>query len=510
MTYAAQPPSRLSSTAFAWVVTGVYLLVAVPRVLMHEMWRDEWQTWMLCSASDSLSELMFNRRYDGHPLLWYLLVWPLTKLTINPFAMKLLHVALASAAVWVMARWAPFSRLQRALIAGGYFLLFEYATISRNYAAGVLLLFAFCALYAGEHRRLWLSAIMLGLLAQTSAFGTLLAMTLAGVVLLDALLKRERIIAAAGAFAVVAAAAMTAIWSLIPPGPSSLNPPIKLQLDGPRAVHTLAVVWQAMAPMPRLQEQFWNTNILDPDLPSTASLMVVRDMTNAGPQIVLQAVLGAAVAVLVGVSLHRRPAVLAGWVVGVLVVLGFVYAKYFGFLRHHGHLWLLFLALLWIAPVCKRFNSDWSTQAQRLGKYGMVALLVVHVLGAAWVTTVHLPFSGSRAAAEYIRQKFPADVLVAGDPHYVASSVAGCLGRELFYPATHDFGTYVVWDETPPLDYPIVQQRTLALARERKQPVLLLTNYYLPDPDRRFQQMEVFDQSVVPDEVYVLYRVNPE
>ena len=67
----------------------------------------------------------------------------------------------------------------KAVFAFGYF-PYEYATISRNYGAGILLTFVFCALFAAQKRKRYLVlSTVLFLLMQTSVFGLLLALAFA-------------------------------------------------------------------------------------------------------------------------------------------------------------------------------------------------------------------------------------------------------------------------------------------------------------------------------------------
>ena len=54
--------------------------------------------------------------------------------------MQVVHLLIATASVTLVALRAPFTWLQKALLAAGYFTVFEYGVISRNYALGVLLL----------------------------------------------------------------------------------------------------------------------------------------------------------------------------------------------------------------------------------------------------------------------------------------------------------------------------------------------------------------------------------
>src|SRR4029453_5833206 len=93
----------------------------------------------------------------------------------DPAAMQLLHLTLASATVYVVGRWAPFDRLTKAPLVGGFFFAYEYAVVSRAYVLGVLALFALCALYPRWAQRPLAVAVLVALLANSSAYGLLVA-----------------------------------------------------------------------------------------------------------------------------------------------------------------------------------------------------------------------------------------------------------------------------------------------------------------------------------------------
>ncbi|HEX5708379.1 MAG TPA: hypothetical protein VFX96_13835, partial [Pyrinomonadaceae bacterium] len=172
---------RVETWAFAFALTAAFASVALFTALRHEMWRDELQAWLIASGSGTFAELVWNMRYDGHPPLWYLLLYAASRVTSDPLAMKLLHVSVATASVLIFARRAPFTRLQKTLFAFGYFPLYEYAAISRNYALGVLCLFAFCAAYraSASEKNYFVLSLMLALLANTSAYGLMIALAFA-------------------------------------------------------------------------------------------------------------------------------------------------------------------------------------------------------------------------------------------------------------------------------------------------------------------------------------------
>jgi hypothetical protein len=78
---------------------------------------------------------------------WLFSVYSISRLSSNPVAMQVLHLAIATMTAYGVARYSPFPRLRKVLIIFGYFLFYEYADISRDYALGILCLFSFCAVF---------------------------------------------------------------------------------------------------------------------------------------------------------------------------------------------------------------------------------------------------------------------------------------------------------------------------------------------------------------------------
>ena len=177
-----------------FLVVGFFFLGLVV-ILHHEMWQDEWQAWMIARDSASLPALFRNLRYEGHPGLWHALLYLITRFTHQALAAQLFHLLIATAAAYIFLKYSPFTTLQKALFIFGYFPFYEYAALSRNYAAGILLVFAWCACYQATHRKnyLWLSLILF-LLSQTSVYGLFLAMALGAMLIFQVLGdNRERI-----------------------------------------------------------------------------------------------------------------------------------------------------------------------------------------------------------------------------------------------------------------------------------------------------------------------------
>jgi len=484
-------PSFSAERRFALYGGLVYGLVGLPRVVLHEMWRDECGPWLIGQASSSFSELLANTANTGHPWLWYTSVWVLGRLVGHPMAMQFFHLLLATGTAYVVLRFAPWSRSVRLLLTGGYFLFFEYAVIARNYAFGVLFLVLFCAV-ANRHRsRPWAVGVLLFLMAQTSVFGAIL--TLAAVVWLGVdLLERHRsgrspdlgatLLAGGLALAGVVVGAL----DMLPPA-DGLHTGWRLWLDFSGMGEVLATLQPAYLPFPRPGIGFWNTNLLD---------------AWPGFQVVLSGVL----LLLVGWVLRRRPAALAFWGAATFGTLAFLYLKYFGYLRHHGHLFLALVAALWLAAR----GTDKAPPFSRLGRGAWVGLLLIHLaagLYAGWVD-LRRPFSDSREAARFARARRLSDRPLAGHPDHTSSCVALWLEHEMYYPRGDRVGTWVRRDRQrgSPLSLEEALHRVRRRAAELGEPVILFGGFRLPRPLPGVEELYRTEPAVV-NEVLAIYRV---
>jgi hypothetical protein len=162
------PATEAEKLKFALIVTGCFLLVAIFGMLIHEMWRDEHQAWLVARDAHSIPQVFQNMRYEGNPALWHLLLFFITRFSHNPVWMQVLHVIIATSSIFIFNRYAPIKNLYKILFSFGYFPLYEYAVISRSYALGVLLLFIACALYKNRLNNYILIGVVLALLANVT------------------------------------------------------------------------------------------------------------------------------------------------------------------------------------------------------------------------------------------------------------------------------------------------------------------------------------------------------
>lgn len=484
---------------FAAAVTFAFLVLGGIGLARHEMWRDELQAWLIPAGSASLGELIHNLRYEGHPALWHVLLWILTRVTMRPEAMQVLHLAISAAAVFVFARSAPFSRTVRTMAVFGYFPLYEYTVISRNYGLGMLFLFAACALFPLRRRSYLPLAGALALLANSNPYAWLVALAFAGTLVLEPLWDREARARLRPADAVLSlllfgAGAAMAAAQMIPPPDGGFATAWYLKPRLARVFRVLSAVARAWLPIPNPTEKTaWNTNLL-------------WHLHNGVTAVIGLALLGLAV-----MALRRSRPALVLYLSGTAALLSFSYLKYAGFTRHHGFHFLLFLACLWVSRDQRREQARESPRERFPAP--LAALLAVQIVAGAWVYGQDLvrPFSAARATAGFLRDPRYAQSFLVGYRDSVVTPVSGYLGRPLYYPQSRDFGTFVLWNQDRANEVPFGEMCRILRrqVRQHREGILLVFTQPPPLCGARLKPEELasFHDSLLPEEGYGVYRL---
>jgi len=489
---------------FAAALTSVFFLLELINIRHHAMWADEMQVWSFSVHSHSLRELLYLTRYEGHPDAWQLLVYSISRFFSDPVAMQFLHLAIATMTAYVVARYSPFPRLQKVLIIFGYFLFYEYAAISRDYALGILCLFAFCVVFRpGPQKKYGLLVILLALMAESNIYALIIALSLALMILFELLQARESrqyLFSKMREIAFAAALFLTAVFiSLLqmrPPTDAGWN--VLSGLAGRTRngfSSTLAMIWRAFLPIPRLSYQFWNSNLLG-------------DHTRV---MALLSILILCISVLFFV--HKRT-VLFLYVFGLGALLLFKQLLYTGLLRHDGHAFILFLACMWLSksyPDEKFPLPLVERAAERLGPHQdclFLGLLGVQVIAALIASGIALkvPFSEAKAAANYLRAHRMDSMFIIGDPDLAMSPIAGYLNREIYYAQGNRMGSYIIWDAKRTRPTEPVLELGRRKAAELQQDVLVILN--VRDPSAH--AIASFEGGIVRYEDCYIYLIQTE
>lgn len=503
--------NRGGERVFALVVTAVFLLVATPVLLRHEMWRDELQAWLIARDATSLSDLFRLLRSEGHPAAWYLLLRPLARAGLGPGVMQMLALGSGAAAAYVFARFAPFTRRTRALFAFGYFPMFGYAIVARGYGLQLLLLLVACAFLAAARPRALAAGIVLLLAANVSVYGAMLVLALVLALLIAALRDRRsrdgsilrgaelaRVIVPATLGVALAAAQVRPLPHPAFGGNGALVSTAGRERESLR-VDRLLPVWRAYVPIP---------NIATPaDLASSDML------SNRSPRAALLAlVLSVGMVVLAAFLVRATAAALAFYLIATAEIVIFSVAIYHGTLYHHGHLFVALVMAAWLAFAARAPRGSGAPQGRTwLGRHAeriFALLLVVQVVGNVirlagdWL----YPYSNARNAAAYLAAHGMATAPLAAHPDFEGTAVSGYLGRAVFLLGRGALATYEPHAiREVHLDDAAVLARARACCVRPGTPAILLRGHALRAADSTLQitPLHQFVGSIVGEDYYL-------
>lgn len=432
---------------FSLWLTISYLIINIIGILHHEMWRDEYQTWLVVTQSNSLMDLWRNSQYEGHALLWHFLLFLLTQFTHNPIAMQFFHSALATAAIFILAAFSPFTRLQKILLTFGYFFLYEYSIISRYYVLTVLLLFLALVFIQDFRKKPIVFSIILFLLANTSLFGVIFSVLCMFCVAYRVFAERKkdtslesvgwRSILASGVLLIGILFSMYSIQRGVHTSFAQNSFLWHSGLDGPRTVLTISKILSAFIPIPNTTGiHFWNTALVM-QIPSW--VRVILSLGIVGYCIVF--------------FRHEKPAFLF-WAIGILALEVLLYVLLIPAIRYEGHIFLLFVASYWLKIIFTRQSPQPKNRKNPRMERSRVSLmfmgiLVVHLIsgGFAYIQDLRFPFSNCSEAGRNLTQKDLSRQCLFGSLDHIVSPLTAFIHKPIYYPERDSIGTYIISDD---------------------------------------------------------------
>ncbi|MDP9002190.1 MAG: hypothetical protein M3O46_19020 [Myxococcota bacterium] len=477
--------------------------MAIFAISHHEMWRDELHCWLVARDSATPWDVVRNRAYDGHPPLWYLLLWVLEKTTHDPRSMQIAHVGIAAAVVAVFANRAPFPRPLRALFPFGYFLAYEYVAISRCYGLAFLFALLLCVHHSRRFQRPAATALLIAALALTTTVATMVAAGYAAALIVDCIeatrrrepnVRRMWIPVAAAAASCLAAALCA--W---PPADSTVAH-VRWPSEIPSDFAPTRLI-AGLLPIPRADFFFWNSNALLSFEPFRRNAWIASTCLAAWLTFVL--------------SRDRGAALLFG--IGAILLIALFGGVYGGDVRHHGFFFVLFVMSAWIASGTTTCGAaGWSRFRQRALVPTLTVLLLMHIPGAAIALAYDWKyvFSSGRRAADVLRDRAPAAAPMIAEVDYPATAVLGQLGPRAvaFSPRTGRTFSFVKWTRDrrwEPTDGQCLEYAA-TLGRSRGEDAILIMNRPLTptliDGSAVVKIAELYD-SMIEEENFYIYRV---
>ncbi len=421
MQLAAEQPAPRS---FVVALVLTFAIVTLVVVLHHESWRDEADGWLF-ARDGGLGDVLSYTRHGGTPALWLLILMPFAKLGLPYVTQAVLHWAIATTSVAVLAVYAPFSRTTKVLLAFSYFLSYEYAVVVRSYALAVLLTFLAATLF---RKRPMLFAVVVALLFNVNAQG----------------------FAIAGAFAVLYGLEWRGLAIMATGAAASI---LQVRTPADPARHA-----GLHAPIPEVFQ--WTIgNAFFPTINPLAGF-----------------VLGMIGLLVLTLALRRsRDALLMLWLPTAGLSMLYVYI-WIGGLRHAGFILIAAVIAMWIAGGLPRM-------AAVVFNAMLIASCVVAV--RTWSLDYRENFSGAREMADFITSHNLVGPEIAAHNLTQCEALLPYLPRKRFwYAGLGEYGTYLKWDAAYEralnVPYPVAERR--AQQRFAGTNWLLLFNVEIPNP----------------------------
>jgi hypothetical protein len=422
-------------------MTSLYAVLLGIVNLRHEIGYEEGQAWLIARDSNSIANLFHNIRYEGHPSLWYLLLYLPAHISWNPASMQAINYVLAIGEAGLIFTESRLSRSIRSLLVFSYFVFYGYGVLARNYMLTILLLTAAARCLLGQRRRPWLAILLLALACNAHFF----AIPVAAMIFVflycfpepgswrrPATLLRQKQFWAATA---VSAASLIAVYLTIRPPADSFTPHYgteKISFASHFLI-SLGSFWQAFLP---IRTAYLPNRLVDLLLPTThPSLFAIA----------------VSFVILVLLMEAMRSARVRWFFFSCAIFENLVFAVTVHNPRMH-HMGFVYLALLIALMVDAHAEIQESIKAPLLvwtSRKALYLFLILVMLAGAWSFAADLrrPFSEGKETAQWLRQSgYDAYPLVVQGDTVSASLLAYLPNDKAYHPECRCFESFILYN----------------------------------------------------------------
>ncbi|MEA5617701.1 hypothetical protein VB711_07605 [Cronbergia sp. UHCC 0137] len=494
-----------------WFIIFVFSILGVVAILNHSMWRDELNPWLIVRDSESWGDFIGNIRYEGHPVLWYFSLAILRNIADTPMIMQLFHLGLAINSVAIFWLYSPFDNKQKLLFTFGYLPFYEYFLISRNYAFGMLFIFAFCAAFESRKKTYLILSVLLGLMANSNAYALLISFALLLTLIVEFCFDIEHRNQYFNqnkkydlwlSIAIIVFCYILAISIITPPADSYLHGGLSsgwsIKFD---IAHLLKTIGKLFAGYFLIipESKRW----LDLIVCTLISLFIIS---------------------LILLKLGKKPFATFFYIFGNLELLAFAYFKFSGSgPRHFGHFYLILLAALWLGSYDQessfltnklRFYKNSAKFVQKWQHITLMAILYIQFFGGIYGfgRDLIIPFSASRETSQYIQKAQINNEFIVASRDANMAALSGYLNQKFYYPELGGMGSFTLFKKgRKDVDQDEILRQVSSILIQPKSPnrILLILHQKLKSNrnDLKIINIKNFERAWVDTERYYLYWV---
>ncbi|MDZ8184373.1 MAG: hypothetical protein RMX96_05845 [Nostoc sp. ChiSLP02] len=496
-----------------WFIIIIFSTLGLIGILNHSMWRDELNPWLIVRDSKSFGDLIANIRYEGHPVLWYFSLAFLRKIVDNPAIVQIFHWVITVVSVSLFCLYSPFNYRQKLLFSFGYFAFYEYLLISRNYAFSMLFVFTFCTIFSSRKITYAYLAILLGLLANSSAYGLLVSFSLVLTLLAEFCFdskhrnnyfQQSKKYDLFLSILIIIFSFTLCIYIITPPADSylygGLNNGWIMELNFRHFLRSIGRIF--------------------------GSYLLIIPQHKSWLDLIICTIIALIIVSLTLIKLSKKPTAVFLYIIGNLILLTFTYLRFPGMPRHFGHFYLIFIASLWLGSYFQdsslllnkfsvRPNSLTLIRADKWHHLALMLILYAQFLGGVYSFSrdLVLPYSASKETSQYLQKAGLDNEFIVASRDANMAPLSGYLNRKFYYPELQKMGSFTLFNKgrKDVEQAEILNQVNSLLKNQAEQKkILLILNKKLDIKrnDLKIVPIKDFERNWVDSERYYLYWVD--
>ena len=151
-----------------WSMFIATLLLNFYGVIGHTLWRDETQAWLIARDTVPTASSLFTvTSYEGHPMLWFLVLMPFAKLGVSPEFVMIISLGFVTLAQYLLLFKTKINIWFRLAISCAPIFVYYFVLPARSYSVALFLVVAIAVSYSRRLDHPILYGALLALLLQT-------------------------------------------------------------------------------------------------------------------------------------------------------------------------------------------------------------------------------------------------------------------------------------------------------------------------------------------------------
>lgn len=476
------------------MITALFLTVSITLTFHHEIWMDEAYHFLLARDSTSLIELFKTGTQTGHPVLWNSVLFFYKYICPSVIEMQILHCLIAGVCVYLINLYSPFSKFENILISFGYYLVFEYNLIAKNYILGFCLILLALVLFE-KKKPLWVITLLLACACNLHLFTLFVSLAFYTYIILKRDYNRSST-STTGSFFLMALGASCAVLQIIPPI-QEINEYKQMDtlsfLSFDRAGRSLGVVCRGLFNIPDFRKpDYWNSSLL-----FNLNRILCYSLSIVAMFLVFE-------------SLKKNKLISFLFFVPIILIMIFVYVMPLATgVRYWGYCYILLIICFWLY----KKNLELKTFSKIFFRFILLLQFVVAI--PALGIDINRPFSNAKYASKSLEESHTTKHTLFVQSLGLGPSLSAYTNKKVYYPSNKTFESFSYSiNNKNYTSYDFLKESIHDMNNMNLDTCILVMNRSLKDRDLKpfrdkyhIQKISSFDGAIITSEDYYLYLV---